>query len=50
MNRYRITILNTISRKKRNIWLDAVSFEAAIEAVTWQVHYASEEIRKIEVM
>jgi len=49
MNTYRITILNDISKKKRRINIEAISFERAVEQSSWIVHHASENIVKAEI-
>lgn len=49
MSIYRITILNSISEKKRRITIEANGFERAVEQAGWQVHHASEDIVKAEI-
>jgi hypothetical protein len=49
MEKYRITIINDISEKKRRINISALSFEKAIEQASWKVHHTSERIIKAEI-
>jgi hypothetical protein len=48
METYKITILNNISQKKRRIKIEALSFQRAVEQVSWKVNHVSEEIIKAE--
>ena len=49
MEKYRITIFNNISGKKRRLNIEATSFERAIELAGYKVHYTSERIIKAEI-